>query len=997
VLANPPVQSGEGKTDQNVQSPPQQAAGLNLIALLDARDGADSLSTLQDIRITNAALTLFDDANSASWVAPSADLTFRKMPYGFVVLAKADVASSGAPWHTEFSIAYKHDTKTFNVSSTVDNLILANVADKIFALSQFAKIKLPLSGHIDFDATENGVITKANAELQAASGQLDFPDYLAEPIVVDDGTLRASYEAAVGSINVTDSSFRVGGERADISGKILPIRTADGKLTALNINLLAKNVSLEQDGTDKKPVLVDRIEFAGRAAIDQARLDIDDLVIMSANTGVRMRGIITDGVESAGIQIAGRVRDISAPFLKKLWPPIVATDARAWVIENVIKGKVSEGTFQVNFPAGALAKAKRDLRLAHGSVDLTFKLDDVSTHFFKNLPPLVKASGVAHLKDNDFDLAIAGGQTKSDSGRIVTVSKGSFAAHDIAKYEVQGIFAFDLEAPVDAMLELANQPEVGLAKTDLSKLPKVQGTAHAAVGLQIPLINEIPKDRIQLTTDISLTNAALAGVVPGIDVTEGEFAIAVSKDEISVIGPAKVNGLSAKINWKKTATGTNPSAQISLTLDEKTREKMKMKLAEYISGDVPIIATISENDAHKPEVSIEADMSKVKMKLAALGWKRDAVDNTKASFKVVSNPDGSRKIQDFVLDGDGLHLNGSINVGSSGKMTSITMDEIRLDEDNAFSAKVVAAEGGNDFTIAGKNFDARPYIQNVMSPLKKPNDTTSPANSQDFTLNAHFDHITANRGEAIDDVTAIMRVRGGRIAAANIQGHFLSGQPVSLNVTPLPNGRDVRVKTSDAGAAIRAANFYSKIAGGELEFSALVGNEPGSPLRNGQVLIHNFEVRNEAALAELDKRGTPRKSGPRAGGLTFSQLAMPFTIDDNFIRIGDTVLRGTDMCATASGVVRKSDSRMDITGTVIPVCGISGVFNNVPIVGELLAGGNNNEGLFGMTYALGGVMAKPNIQFNPISVLAPGIFRRFFDFKQATPRNKVPVGTKQEN
>jgi Protein of unknown function len=566
--AVPSPQSTDGKTDQNAATAIPQSNGAKLIALLDAREGSDSLSTLQDIRITDASLTLFDDANSANWVAPKVDLTFRKMPYGFVVLAKADVASNGEPWHTEFSIAYKHDTKTFNVSSTVDNLVLANVAEKIFALSQFAKIKLPLSGHIDFDANENGVISKANAELMAAAGRLDFPDYLAQPIDVDDGTLRASYDAAVGTIDISNSSIRVGGERADISGKVLPIRTPDGKLTALNINMVAKNVSLEQEGADKKPVLVDRIEFSGRAAIDQARLDIDDLVIMSANTGVRMRGIITGGEESVGIQLAGRVRDISATFLKKLWPPIVAPNARTWVAENVISGRVTEGTFQANFPPGALTKAWKELRLADNSVELNFKLNDVSTRFFKNLPPLVKAAGVAHLKDNDFDLAINGGQMKSDTGRIVTLSKGSFIAHDIAKYEVQGVFAFDLQASVDAMLELANQPDVGLAKTDLSKLPKVQGTAHAAVGLKIPLINEIPKDRIELTTDISLSNAALAGVVPGIDVTDGEFAITISKDEISVSGPAKVNGLPAKVDWKKTSTDANPSARISLILDE---------------------------------------------------------------------------------------------------------------------------------------------------------------------------------------------------------------------------------------------------------------------------------------------------------------------------------------------------------------------------------------------------------------------------------------------
>jgi AsmA-like C-terminal region len=387
----------------------------------------------------------------------------------------------------------------------------------------------------------------------------------------------------------------------------------------------------------------------------------------------------------------------------------------------------------------------------------------------------------------------------------------------------------------------------------------------------------------------------------------------------------------------------------------------------------------------------------VKMKVAALGWKRDAVDNTKASFKVVSGPDGSRKIEDFVLDGDGLHLNGSIAVAANGKMTSITMDEIKLNDENSFSARVVAHEGGNEFTVSGKNFDARPYIQNVMSPLSKPASTATPANAQDFTLNAHFDHMTANRGEAVDDVTAVMRVRGGRIASADIKGNFLSGQPITLNITPLPTGREVRVSSTDAGAAIRAANFYSKIAGGQLEFYALVGNEPGSPLRNGQVLVYNFAVRNEAALAELDKRGKPLKSGPRRDGLSFSKLFMPFTTDSQFIRLGDTVLRGTDMCATAGGVIRKSDGRMDITGTVIPVCGVSGVLNHVPVLGDILAGGNSNEGLFGMTFALNGLMTKPNVQVNPLSVLAPGIFRRFFDFKQTPSKNKVPIGTKEQN
>jgi Protein of unknown function/AsmA-like C-terminal region len=978
-----------GKEDSTADAASPQTSGAKLIALLDARDGTDTLSTLEDIRITNAVFNVFDDANAANWYAPSADLTFRKMPYGFVVLAKADVASSGAPWHAEFSATYRRETQSFNVSTTVDNLVLANVADKVFALSQFAKLKIPLSGHIEFDAGADGVVSKANAELLASSGELNFPEYLAQPIVIDDGTLRVNYEASSGAFDIVDSSVRVGGQRADVSGQVMPVRNQDGKLTSLDIALKAKNVSLDTQGTDKVVVLVDRIEFTGKAAVDQAKLDIDDLVIMSGDTGVRLRGVITGGEESPGIQLAGRVRDMSANFLKKLWPPIVAPKSRSWVTEHVVDGRVSEGTFQVNLPVNALAKAQRELRMPENSINFTFALRDVSTTYFKSLPLLTNGTGEASQRDNDFSLSITAGRTKLESGGIVNVNKGTFVARDILAEVVQGAFSFDLSAPLDAMLELASLPDVNMVKTDLTKVPKLQGTAHANIGLQFPLIKDVPRDRVQITTDIKISNAAVANVLPGVNLTDGELTVDVAPAVITVSGPAKVNGLPAKVSWKKPKNGEPASSQISTTLDEKIREKMGMKLTDYMSGLVPIVASVSENEAGQTQVTVDADLSAVKMKLTAVGWKREAIAGTKASFKISNASDGSRKIEDFKLDGEGLHLRGAIKVAANGKLAAVNMDEVNLGDDNVFSARVIPGDGTTDLKIVGKNFDARPYIKNLISPLQQAAAPAASANTQDFTLNARFDRVTANRGEAVDNVTATLRARGGKIAEADIKGNFLSGMPIVIKVTALPTGRDFRVNTTDGGAAIRAANFYSKVAGGQLEFSALIGNEQGSPLRNGQLLINNFEVRNEAALAELDKRGKPLKSGPRKGGITFSKLYMPFTIDKQFVRLGDVVLRGIDMCATAGGVIRKADGAMDITGTMIPACGISGVLNHVPLFGEILNGGNSNEGLFGVTFAMNGTISKPNVQSNPISVLAPGIFRRLFDFKGGSRKKQI--------
>jgi len=381
---------------------------------------------------------------------------------------------------------------------------------------------------------------------------------------------------------------------------------------------------------------------------------------------------------------------------------------------------------------------------------------------------------------------------------------------------------------------------------------------------------------------------------------------------------------------------------------------------------------------------VAADLSKATMRLSTLSWQRPPTPATVASFKLVTSDQG-RSVQDFVLDGDGLHLKGAFELFKDGKIKLVNMSEIRLDEDNQFSVRAIPGDGTTDLTISGTNLDARPYIKTILSPPPKGAAGSTPASTQDFTMRAHFDNVTANRGEVLRNVTANLRARGGRIAEANIQGTFVNGLPITATVVPLPEGRELRVKSVDAGSALRASDFYSKVAGGILSFSALIGNEEGSPLRNGNLTINNFEVRNEATLAEIDKRGKAQKSGPRSESVGFSVLSLPFSADENFIHFKEGAIRGTTICATADGVIRKSDNALDVAGTVIPACGLSRALNNVPVIGDILSGGNYNEGIFGVTYAMAGTLADPQIQMNPMSALAPGIFRRLFDFSPKSP------------
>jgi hypothetical protein len=65
---------------------------------------------------------------------------------------------------------------------------------------------------------------------------------------------------------------------------------------------------------------------------------------------------------------------------------------------------------------------------------------------------------------------------------------------------------------------------------------------------------------------------------------------------------------------------------------------------------------------------------------------------------------------------------------------------------------------------------------------------------------------------------------------------------------------------------------------------------------------------------------------------------------------------------------------MNIEGTAIPLSDINKILGKIPLIGDLLLGGNS--GLIAATYGIHGKTEQPEVIVNPLSVLAPGIVRK---------------------
>jgi hypothetical protein len=225
-----------------------------------------------------------------------------------------------------------------------------------------------------------------------------------------------------------------------------------------------------------------------------------------------------------------------------------------------------------------------------------------------------------------------------------------------------------------------------------------------------------------------------------------------------------------------------------------------------------------------------------------------------------------------------------------------------------------------------------------------------------------------------------MQLTGGVVDAADLSGRFSSGGPVSLKVVPAGSDmRQLKLTGGDGGAALRAVDLYSKVKGGAIDFSAWLGPGRTGSVQRGLLVIDRFDVENEVVLDEVDLptgRGTAGVPRQRRDGSASPSSSCRFP-STRPISGSATPSSGAPRWAPR----RKATSArptgiMDIGGTIIPAYALNAALSEVPLLGDLLTGGKG-EGMFGVTYALKGLAARPG------SAVQPGVGHRAGDLPAA--------------
>lgn len=975
-LDGPPAAIGAGPEARGVEPPTTTVASGGFSELAVAAEEFDRL--LGSIAATHAAgdlsldltdgsVTLRDPANGAVRHVSDIALNIRVGDESGNLEAEVSAQGAAGRWSAALKRRVGADTGQRLVSISFSHVMPGDIFPDLAVSEASASVDTPLYGSAEF-VLGGGGIEGASGRLDLGAGVFRYGDS-GEGILLDEATIRAHWDVAARQIIVEPSSIHIGDTGGSFTGLV---QDAGGGRYVFAFE--SRDAILAPRDSGEEPLAAELIEFSGSADLASSMLDLDRIIIQSGQGSFAAAGRLGFTGETPSLAMAAELTPMSIATWKQMWPPFVAPGARRWAMDNMEGGHIASARFDANVPAGVLFRREQP-KLEAEAFRLNLQLEDVTVRTFGGLPPVSGASGHAVLAGSTFGIDVATGVVRTPSGGAADVTAGVFAIDDVFDPTNDGVIEVQLSGSAGVIGEIANSEPFlvldrkGLAPGDLS------GKSDVAVSVRVPLdLDEVRNPGAEVDWKVVVHGTGLASrkALEGRTFSDADVTITVTRGEVRVDGTARIDGVPAAVSIAQPLSKDGaevPGAQqaASLALDREARLRLGLDIEDIVSGTVDAqVRSLADGGEH-----YDLDLQRARLVIPGLGWSKGIGVPAAMKFDVLPEAGGSR-IENMELSGEGFGFVGSARLRDGKGLVSASIRKFTLRPGDDVSFELSVGGGGYSIAAEGTSFDVRGVIAELKGDVEDGGDTSN------VLVEAKIRKLRGFGDRAVNDAVVSFKATDGVTRRLHVSGS-LRGGAVSVDYIDDTTRASLSGSAADAGAVYDFLDIYGRIGGGHLAITA-ERPAPTGPLA-GTLSMTNFAILNEPAMEEVVSRARPR-SGAKIDTtrMHVERMDAVFRYTGDEIFIDEAFLRGSAMGATFSGVFDLVRSFVSISGTYIPVYGINNAFSRVPVVGRIL-GGENAEGLIGVTFKVEGPIDGPRIFVNPLSAVAPGIFRKIFEYR----------------
>lgn len=788
--------------------------------------------------------------------------------------------------------------------------------------------------------------------------------------------LNVSYDFDRASVEILPSVVKIGRSSFPFTGALIDLdKVAEASQKGFAIDLLLQNASTDPEDMQDKPLAFDA-KASGRFEADSHQLIFDQLAISSPLGSMAGSLSVAFGKTSPQISFVALSDQMHSTAVKQLWPWWVAKGARRWAIGNLFGGTVRDARIEVSIAEGRIAKNQGDFRLNEQELNINFAIDDTRINIAGEIPPLRDTSGRFKLSGERMVVDVERGAAYFPSGRSVALNGGDFIIPDVYSKPLMAEMKIEVGGKADAIAELvAYKPIRALQKTPF--VPEdFTGPMTALVGARFGLVSDQKPPAPLWQAEMQLQDVTINRPISGRSIANLAGTMRIDNAQAVLDANALIDGSKMRIALTEPVdikANVKRTREISGTLDDAARRKIAPALSGIVSGPVAVDVSMAEDGSQ----SVKADLGKASLSLPWIGWSKGAGIPAKAEF-IIKATDGVTEIGDFDIAGDGFGASGHLRVDEAG-LASAELNGVRLANGDDFAVTIDRSKGGYSVGLTGGAADIRPALVRAKS-------GSGSTDSSSIKVNARLDRVTGFNGEVLSNVSFLYSARGQQIDDIDLSAVTGSGQAVVAKMAKSGADNILELTTGDAGSLARFADIYRNMRGGLMNLRL---RDRGARSWRGAVDVRKFSLVGEQRLQSMVS--TPAGQDGRSlnqavrrdidvSTAQFDRGFAQLFLDQGTIRVESGVLRGVDVGATFQGTVRDSRDRMDMTGTFMPAYGLNRLFGELPLIGVLLGNGRD-RGLLGITFKLTGQFTQPQLTINPLSIIAPGVFRSIFEFQ----------------
>ncbi|KQT83432.1 hypothetical protein [Aurantimonas sp. Leaf443] len=910
--------------------------GPRLVSLDLTEEGADTFALAATVRVADRLIA----ADASATLAADADrLQALSIAVPDIALVSpGDGAASGATLGLALSTSVSAGTRTF--------LLAADAAVPLHEPVEALGSPAPGDAARHVTLPERTRIELAYVE---GSGSLSL-----RPLRLDFGRAAATLEGRI-ALRADERGAR----GIELSTREL-VSTVGADPQTAEAARLSVSGALEADGTLDLPKL--RLEAGGGTIDGSAR--------WTGGTGPDSR---------IGVSLAGE--NVSAAAVRAFWPVLIAPETRDWVLKHVD-------------PAGAVADARFEFGVSWPRlVEMTVPGHGPSPEELR-LDARIVAAGfgvletMPRLRNVSLRVAVAGGDTRIDfdEGRIdgaegVTVKPSSIAFHRRDVGRVGAEVALALSGDLGEMLAVADNPPIRALDRIGWKREDVSGRADVAIAVDLGLGRGVAQSDILENWSVlaDVKGADLRRSIEGRRLANLTGTVSVSPGTAIGTLDGTLDGIPARIEFTR-PFAPDPVGTPSLAIEAKLSDAV---LADRLPGlktllDGPVAAKLVQaGEAFDAEI----DLRDARLTLPGVEWTKGKGVPAKLTFKAAFSEGGLTRVSDAKLSGEGFAAVGAAEIDREGLKT-LQLDRAVFNAGDDFRLQLQRTKNGLSAVLKGDQFDARPILASLRASAGRKGGGGG-GGARDLDVTVDLGRLVGFGKETLRGVSLAFAQRGGRLASARFDGESPSSAPLSLALDGEKGVRRLSLATSDAGVLLRFAGVYPRMAGGQARVELQGSDKAGY---TGALRIDGFTLVDEPRLASLvgttsssDDASLARAIGRdiEVANAYFDTASLSLSYRDERLVVEDGIVRGPVFGSSFAGLLHDGAGGIDIGGSFMPAYGINRIFGALPFVGGIL--GNGNEGgLIGITYRLSGAFADPTLAINPISAIAPGIFRRIF-------------------